>query len=85
MGNGSLWEWEETRFLPTRVGYKGPVYDPVNFLSEFAVPGSPGTSACLSSARRSWDAITRAASVFLSSSSNALDVRSLNVHHAQPN
>ena len=51
MGNGSLWEWEETRFLPTRVGYKGPVYDPVNFLSEFAVPGSPGISAARSRPR----------------------------------
>lgn len=47
MGNGSLWEWEETVLLPTRVGYKAPVYDPVNFLAEFAVPGSLGNSAFL--------------------------------------
>lgn len=39
VGNGSLWEWEETRFLPTRVGYKAPARDPVNFCPEFSGSG----------------------------------------------
>lgn len=43
MGIRSLWEWEETAFLPTRVGYKAAVYDPVDFLrlQRFRGPAAP--------------------------------------------
>lgn len=43
MGIRSLWEWEETTFLPTRVGYKAAVYDPVDFLrlQRFRGPAAP--------------------------------------------
>lgn len=53
VGNGSLWEWEETRYLPTRVGYKAPVCDPVNFPKRIRGPGVPGISASVAVARQS--------------------------------
>ena len=53
VGNGSLWEWEETRYLPTRVGYKAPVCDPVNFPKRIRGPGVPGISASVALARQS--------------------------------
>ena len=53
VGNGSLWEWEETRNLPTRVGYKAPVCDPVNFPKRIRGPGVPCISARVTHSRQS--------------------------------